>query len=73
MQSIARDSDESSEEEFFDAQGKQAVSIAWGLFWDRQEELFKGVKPCHYTVPVTCPHTTTADSPGLGGRVQRMR
>ena len=35
MQSIARDSDEGSEEEFFDAQGRQVAPTACGPFLDQ--------------------------------------
>lgn len=48
MQSIARDSDEGSEEEFFDAQGRQVASIACGPFLGQVGRI---VKKCE--APVT--------------------
>lgn len=48
MQSIARDSDEGSEDEFFDAQGRQAAPAACGDFLDQMQRIVKG-----YEAPVT--------------------
>lgn len=42
MQSIARDSDEGSEDEFFDAQGKQVASTACGPFLGQVGRFIKG-------------------------------
>lgn len=44
MQSIARDSDEGSEEEFFDAQGRRAAPAAWGGSLGQMQRIVKGVK-----------------------------
>lgn len=48
MQSIARDSDEGSEDEFFDAQGRQAAPTACGDVLDQMQRIVKG-----YEAPVT--------------------
>lgn len=67
MQSIARDSDEGSEEEFFDAHGRQATHTASGLFLGQVGRIVKGCEapvsiPFLLPVPTLSQHTAR----GLG-------